>query len=133
MEKHFVEFLSPGTFVSETTTKPIADWNIDAAVLMAADVTERYGAKPYGFRFVTRSREESDLDSRVTASSGIYFLGGRIETLDEIKARNDPRDGNLIFNMKANGWGRVIVNDNSWRVTLPFTDIDTLLEPSHAL
>ena len=34
MKKHFVTFLSPGTFVSETTTKPIASWSVEKAKAM---------------------------------------------------------------------------------------------------
>lgn len=54
MEKHFVIFYSPGTFVHETTEKEIAAWNTQAAMDMARGIKERYGATPYGFQFITR-------------------------------------------------------------------------------
>ena len=127
MVRHFVEFLSPGTFVSESTVKPIYSWDVEKAKRMARQVTERYGATPYGFRFITRERREEELDSKVTKTSGTYYLGGVIQTLEEIKERHDPKDSILIANMESNHWDRVIVNTNSWKVTQPFTEKDTLL------
>ena len=35
MKKHFVTFFSPGTFIAESTTKPIESWNIEEAKEMA--------------------------------------------------------------------------------------------------
>lgn len=130
MEKHFVTFFSPGTFVAETTTKPIDAWDVGAAQEMAHTISERYGATPYGFRFSTRSRSDADLDSKVSAESGLYFLGGKIETLEQVKARKGrgDRDNILIANMEGNGYARIITNDNSWRWTMPFNDGDTLLD-----
>lgn len=128
MEKHFVEFLSPGTFVAESTTKPIDSWDVETAVLMAADIKERYGATPYGFRFLTKSRGPDDLDSKVTAKSpGTYYLGGKIETLEQVKARNDPKDRILIANMEGNGYDRIVTNDNSWSWTRPLGKDDVVL------
>src|SRR4051812_893169 len=106
MEAHFVTFYSPGTFVAEDTTKPIELWDVDAAVKMARDIHERYNAVPYGFRFTTRTRADDELDSKVTAKSGLYFLGGKIETVAEVEARNDPAEHILLANMKGNGYGR---------------------------
>lgn len=127
MDRHFVTFLSPGTFVAETTEKPIDSWDVKKAQKMAHDIEERYGATPYGFRFTTRSRTDADLDSKVTATSGMYFLGGKIETLAEVEARNDPKEEILRSNMRGNGYDRIIVNDNSWRSTQPLRDGDTVL------
>jgi hypothetical protein len=76
MEKHFVEFLSPGTFFAEITTVPIESWDTKKAQELAHGISERHSATPYGFRFITRSRGQDDLDSKVTARSGMYFLGG---------------------------------------------------------
>lgn len=129
MEKHFVQFLSPGTFVSEMTEKPIDAWDIETAVLMAAEITERHGAKPYGFRFTTRGRGPDDLDSKQTARSGVYYLGGKIETLAEVEARNDPDERILLSNMRANGYDRIVVNTNSWRFTAGLNAGDVVLNP----
>jgi hypothetical protein len=128
MERHFVTFLSPGSFVSEQTEKSIASWDIDEAVKMAGNIKERHSARPYGFIFSTRSRGPDDLDSKVTKRSGIYYLGGRIETREQVEARNDPKEEILRSNMRINDIKRVIVNDNSWRFTAWLNDGDTVLD-----
>ena len=128
MEKHFVTFYSPGTFVSETTTRDIPAWDVELAKEMASTVFERHGARPYGFEFTTRGRGPNDLDSKVIAKSGTYFLGGVIETYEQVVARNDPEERILRDNMRANGWDKIITNTNSWRITRPFEEGDFLLE-----
>ena len=128
MEKHFVTFYSPGTLVAEVSLKPIDAWDVDTAVEMAKAIVERHGAKPYGFLFTTRSRGEDDLDSEVSERSPMHYLGGKVETLDQIEARNDPKDKILRENMRNNGWDRVITNSNSWSWTLPLKPDDIVLE-----
>lgn len=127
IKKHFVEFLSPGTLFSEVTSKEIEKWDVPTAIEMAKGITERYGAKPYGFRFLTRARGVTDLDSKVTETSPIYYLGGRIMTLDEVK-KEMPGEKILISNMECNDIKRVIVNDNSWRFTAELRDSDIVLQ-----
>ena len=130
MIRHFLIFYSPGTFVAETTKVPIDSWDVDTAVRIASSIKERYGARPYAFRFSTRERTNTDLDSRQVAISPYYFLGGRVETLVEIEARNDPNEEILRSNMRNNGYARVLVNDNSWRWTQPLNDDDVVLDVS---
>ena len=128
MKKNFVTFYSPGTFFSEQTTKEIDSWDIKIAVEMAENVGERYNATPYGFTFTERERGDGDLDSRISKTSNMHYLGGELFTLEQIKAKNDPEDRILISNMECNKWNRVITNTNSWKVTLPFEDGDILLD-----
>lgn len=127
MKKHFVTFFSPGTFVAETTTKEIDLWDVERAMEMSGSVLERHNALPYGFQFTTRERGDNDFDSKEVARSGMYYLGGEVLTIDELKRRNDPDDRILISNMEANGWGRVVVNTNSWKWTQPLSDNDVVL------
>jgi len=127
MEKHFVQFFSPGTFVSEQSEFEVSTFDKVQAVEKAREIVERHGARPYGFRFVTKTRGEDDLDSHVSYYSGMHYLGGSIYSLAEIKARNDPKDSILISNMEMNGIARVIENNNSWRFTGEFKDGDQLL------
>lgn len=128
MEKHFVEFASPGTFVSESTAKEIDSWDVAKAMDMAHEINERYNAKPYGFRFITRSRGDKDLDSKVTKTSGFYYLGGRIRTLADVERDNLEGEEILRTNMRMNDIKLVIENNNSWKFTAEFTDKDTLLD-----
>ena len=128
MKKHFVEFFSPGTLFSEVSKEEIKSWDVDKAVEMAKNIKERHGATPYGFQFVTRERGPKDFNSKETKRSNTYFLGGKLFTLAQVKARNDPADKILISNMEINGYKQVIENNNSWKATLPFNDGDILLE-----
>lgn len=117
MKKHFVTFYSPGSFFAENSTRPIKSWDVEAAKKMALEIKEAHGAVPYGFRFSTRSRGPKDLDSKVTAESCMYYLGGKVETLAEVKARATSTDRILISNMECNRCDKVITNNNSWRWT----------------
>lgn len=128
MEKHFVIFYSPGTFVAETSEKPIDSWDTDAAMEMAHGIVERYSATPYGFCFTTRGRGPNDLDSKEIARSPFYHLGGQVETLAEVEARNDPKEEILRSNMRGNGYDKIVVNDNSWRSTRPLGATDVILD-----
>jgi hypothetical protein len=127
IEKHFVTFVSPGTFVPETTTKEVSFWDVEDAKEMARTIIERHGAKPYCFYFTTR-RNDGALDSREVRRSCNYFLGGTVLTLDDVRARHDEKDAILISNMECNDFSRVIENCNSWRATLPLRPDDVVLE-----
>lgn len=128
MEKHFVTFFSPGTFVAEETTREIASWDVNAAIEMSKGIVERYDARPYAFRFTTRARGEQDFDSKETARSGLYYLSGRILTVEDVEAQNDPANETLLANMRGNGWRQVVQTDTPWRWTQPLRDGDTVLE-----
>jgi len=128
VKKHFVTFMSPGTFVSETTTKEIGEWNVEQAMQMARDIKERHGATPYGFYFSTRGRKADELDSREICTSKKYYLGGKVETQEEIIARNLPDENILRSNMRNNGIKRIITNTNSYKIVQPLDDDDVVLQ-----
>jgi len=127
VKKHFVRFYSPGTFMAEMTERPIDDWNIKQAVRMSKKVMERYNAKPYGFRFITRHRSESQLDSTIVKESPLYYLSGTISTYKDVVLRNDPKEEILRSNMRCNGYKRVITTQTPWRWTQPLQDSDIVL------
>ena len=128
MKKDFVEYYSPGSFMAETTLEPIDSWDVATATEMAHGIKERHGATPYGFRFITKGREPDELDSKTINKSNMYYLGGKVETVEEVEARNDPKEEILLSNMKCNGYDKIIVNDNSWRWTAPLKDDDVVLD-----
>jgi hypothetical protein len=91
-------------------------------------VKERYGARPFGFRFITRGRDKNALDSKVIKESKMYYLGGIIKTLKEIKSEGNPDNDILISNMRCNGYDRIIENTNSYRWTAPLREGDVVLQ-----
>ena len=127
VKKHFVEFYSPGSFFAETDTKAIDSWDIEKAKEMAKEIIQRYGAKPYAFRFITRGRTDDELDSKVIEQSGYHFINGTIKTLAEIKAENNPDDKVLISNMECNGWDKVVITHSPYKWTQPFTEEDSVV------
>lgn len=137
MRKHQVTFYSPGTFVSESSSYDIESWDTAKAVELSEKVVERYGAKPYGFVFETliTAKDVPDgeggtlrVESKLAERSGIHFLGGRLETYDEVAARNDEKENILRSNMKYNDNWIICINTNSYRSTLPFTEKDRIVD-----
>ena len=135
--KHFVVFYSPGTLFSEESELPIVRWDPKLAVLASRHILERYNAKPYGFRFSTQlcSDPISDWEGgtlevapKEVATSAMYFITGSLVTLDDVEARKDEKDFTLILNMKANNYPIVVVNENSFRSTLPFREEDVVVD-----
>jgi len=124
---HFVTFYSPGTFVSEEITKKIKSWNVKLAKQIAKKISVGYNSTPYGFSFHTRERKVNDLDSHITKRSTMYYLGGEVKTLKQIKERKNKNDKTLIANMECNKWNKVIINTNSWKIILPLKSKDVVL------
>lgn len=125
--KDYVVFCSPGSFVHETTTKEIDGWDVHRAVEMASEINERYNSKPFGFYFRTKGRHDHELDSKVLDESKMYYLGGKVESLAEVEARNDPKEEILRSNMKCNHWDYIITNTNSYKITQPIRKGDIVL------
>lgn len=131
--QEFVTFYSPGTLFSEMTQKPIAERDVKLAVQMSETIRERYNARPYGFVFETRivsdpvpdgEGGELHVESKLVECSGTYFLGGKLETLDEVEARNDPKESILRGNMENDDSHIVCVTTNGYRSVHPFTERD---------
>lgn len=124
-EKHYVTFLSPGSFVAETSTREIDSWDVDVAVRMVTGITERYHATPYGFYFTTRTRGEHDFEPEETARSGMYYIGCEVKTVADLEG--DPANDILLSNMRSNGWDEVVQTTNGWRWTQPLETGDVVL------
>lgn len=128
MQAFFVKFLSPGTFVYEESTKPIVRHDVELAKSMAREIKERYGAIPFGFQFITRERGEYALDSKITFTSGVYYLGGTVRTREQVERDNKADEEILRSNMRINDFKAIITNTNSWKVSLPVRDDDVVLD-----
>lgn len=128
MQAHFVTFLSPGTFFSEKRELPIESWDVDAAIRMSESIIERHGARPYGFYFTTRGRNDDELDSSQKPKSGIYYLGGRVRTVEDVRRDAKPEEEILLANMERNGYARVVENSNSYTWTAPLKEDDVVLD-----
>ena len=128
VQKHFVQYVSPGTFVSEVSEVSVPKWDIELAIKKARGIKERYGATPYGFRFLTYGRGAKDLNSKVIKSSNLYYLGGKVETYEEVCKRNDPKEEILRSNMKNNGYDKIVINTNSYRFTAGLNPTDVVLD-----
>lgn len=128
MKRHYVTFLSPGTFVAEDNTEEIESWDIHVAQKRASEITQRYNAVPYCFYFTTMERQPGEWEPKRTATSPTYYLPHcKVETLEEIEARNLPDEKILRSNMRSNGWDRVIVTTKGWKWTQPMRPDDVVL------
>jgi len=137
--KHTVTFYSPGTLFSEQSEKDIDSWDTKKAVEMAESITERYNAKPYAFVFRTYKTHDpvSDgeggflkVESKKEKESGYYFLGGKLETYDDVLARNLDSENILRSNMRGNEYWIVCINTNSFKSTMPFGEEDKIVDSS---
>ena len=122
----FVEFMSPGTFIDETTEKPIEAPDPAMAMKMAKGIEERYGSKPYGFRFIQRLVADDVPDGeggmlkvkpKTMQASGTHYIKGKLRTYDDVVRDADPNEDILQSNMRCNGWWVVCETRNSWRHT----------------
>ncbi len=132
-EKHYAEFFSPGTFVSETSVLPMETEDPKEAVARWNTITERYGAKPYAFQLFTQLHHD-DVDDfkcrpKELRRSGMYFLGGTIRTAEEILAGTDPKEDILRSNVRCNDISAVVTNTNSFKSTHSFQKDDVVVHP----
>jgi len=136
MKQHYVEFCSPGSFFNESSIKRIDSWDIEKAVDLSADIKERHGATPFGFKFITKLEHQPipdgeggtlEVKPKIIEQSGMHFLGGTIETYDDVVNRNDPKESILQSNMRCNRWWLVIINTNSYKSCQPFSEKDCII------
>lgn len=141
-KQHTVTFYSPGTFFPEETTKTIDAWDLKKAVELSETVVERYGAKPFRFRFATVLAHDPIPDGqgghlrvepREIECSCLYYLGGEIREYDEIAAEPEPEDKVratsrriMLSNMRQHPI--IIVNENSYLNRSPFEESDQVVD-----
>lgn len=122
--KHMARYYYPGFLFSEESTRVLDLRDPQLAVQMAPESA---------FCFVLYDIEEApDLgpDFAVTPKpkneSGRYYIGGRLYTIDEVRAMNLQGDYTiLISNMESNHWDYVIqTRSGNWQ---PFTSDDSIV------
>lgn len=115
----YVEFYYPGAFFDETSTREVKTRDVKS-------VSVPDGA--FGFRFFdVMSTEEGGvrMSSARLNVSPMYYYGGRIMTLDEVR-QEMPEARILISNMEGNGYARVIkCGTSNFR---PFKDDDIFIK-----
>ncbi len=132
-------FMSPGSFFDETSTKPIESWDTKTAVAMASAVTERYGSRPYGFRFSTGIISDDVPDGeggymkvqpKQVADTGVYYIDGRLRTAEDVIADDKQGEMALRSNMRINHIAIVCETTNGYRHTAEFGERDSVVSSS---
>jgi hypothetical protein len=126
MKKRYVTFYSPGTMVAEQTTKLIASWDVKKALKMLPEIEERYGAKPYGFRFTTKKRGIRDMEPHVIDTSVMYYVNCVVQTLEDVETEHG-KNAILAQNMRTNGWDRIVTTEKGWAWSQPLDEHDVVL------
>ncbi len=133
---HKVVFLSPGTFFSETSSKEISSWNTYEAMRHCSDISERHGAKPYGFYFETYLTADPisdgqggklEISPKLLEKSGTYFINGYPEFYDDVVKRNLDNERILRDNMRINGMWITCITQNSYKHTGHFSNEDFIV------
>lgn len=133
--QHYVVFMSPGTFSSEVSERPIGEWNTHEGARIAAEIKERHGAIPYSFQFETRLIHDPipdgeggtlTVNSRTVDRSGTYFIKGETRRYDDIP---DNKETHILrSNMRCNDWPIVVETRNGYRHTTPFGAHDAIVD-----
>lgn len=136
-KKLFVVFLSPGTFVDEESERPISAWDPREALAGSEQITERHGAKPYGFYFEERLVAAPIPDGqggtlevvpKTLRRSGVHYIDGCLRTYDEVIAAEGERSI-LAGNMWSNDWPIVVETARSYKHTGVFKPEDFVVGP----
>lgn len=115
-KQQFVTYLSPGTFTSESTTKPCKTGDLTQALKKMKGLVERHGATPYGLVFV---------DGNNKALTGMYYINGQVQTYAQIP---DTTENQILrSNMWCNDRPFVVETYNSYKHTTWFTDKDFVI------
>jgi hypothetical protein len=135
-KKHYVTFYSPGSFCDEMREVEIHGWSPPLAVELSRKVVERYGSRPYGFSFCTKIVSdkipdgfggELSVEPKTVEKSGMYYVNGKMKTIEDVKAENDPGNRILIANMESNGWSCVVETNNGFKHTSVFNNGDQIV------
>ena len=125
-----------------TSDVPIIAVSLDGDLAVVEEVfisgADDYLAKPFAFSFETRivadpvpdgEGGELRVEPKTVKESGRHFIGGTVETLAEVQARNLQNENTLRSNMEGNGWNAIVTTINGYKSTQPFTGTDVMVGP----
>lgn len=118
MIQHYVKFYFPGVIIADESMEKVGSRDPEGLKIPK-------GA--YAFQFF--SRAEMQIDGNVLVGegknySGIYYVNGVVEELGDIPDTHENK--NLLWNMKASGWNRVVKTNCGWY--RPFNEGDVIIK-----
>lgn len=104
--KAYVEYYFAGSFFIESSIKPTKDRNVKN--LKVPD--EAFGFQFFDIIETTKTKNGKKITSKSNPlnASPIYYYGGEIMTIAEVRKKKIPNAHTIISNMKANNWSKVI-------------------------
>ncbi len=105
VSKNFAILYYEGFVCSNTTTVPVNNFDTKE---VEKHINDKNLTLPYAFCFITKSREDDELDSKITYQSPMIFVNGKVETKEEVFKRNDPREITLRSNMEIYEYETII-------------------------
>jgi hypothetical protein len=114
----FVTYYSPGTLFLEQSAFEVETRDLAACAARAkVDVKERYGAKPFAFRFT---------DGNGKSLSGLHYLTGKVIRYDDVP---DDKEHSIMRSNMFNNEGCVVVeNTNSFKHVSHFSEEDVIVD-----
>ena len=120
MLKHYVEYLSPGIFISETSVSEISERDVKKV-----EIPDNC----FGFRFFDRTVTVIDGEMLTGDRKNIsnWYYKGEKMTLDQVKETfgNDSKYKNLIWNMEHNNYSAVV--KTQFGQFMPLADGDKII------
>ncbi|PZM08070.1 hypothetical protein CPY51_30470 [Rhizobium tubonense] len=123
MSKEYAVFLFNGSFTNTERPVQVPCRDVDRATEIAQQLTLQYGAPPFAFHFESRVDSLDSIGNR----SGLYYLGGTIQTLAEIRAECNPSNQRMIWNLEARGIDKIVTNNCPCLACFPLRDEDQVL------
>ena len=127
IKQHFVTFKSPGMATAEHTTKEITPGTRSRPLRWPTTYWNATAPSPTASTSPPGPAPPQELDSKNIAKSGTYFMGGKIQTLQEVMA-NPTGNKTLIENMKGNHWDQVVTVTKGHQWTSPILKDDAVLD-----
>lgn len=126
---HYVEYWTTGMIVGENRVREIARRDTKLALRGMQE-------HEYAFRFFDRTERKEGGETLCGPrknASGFFYPGGKIETLEEIRLRGDPKEETLVRNMENNDWPKVVWSRHGgWPQPLSDGDVIIPQDPARA-